>query len=117
MRPLDYLWTPTLVFVVVYLILMKENNLLALEIRYRLSVICGWLFLIGPLFSPVTMSSIGRIHDNLLITAWYAGSFGLALTAVRLRASRPAAAFLLLIVSGVTLGVMLYDLFSRAYIR
>ena len=67
--------------------------------------------------APVTMSSIGRIHDNLLITAWYAGSFGLALTAVRLRVSRSAAAFLLLIVSGVTLGFMLYGLFSRAYIR
>ena len=50
MRPLDYLWTPTLVFVVVYLILMKENNLLALEIRYRLSVIGYRLSVIGYLW-------------------------------------------------------------------
>jgi hypothetical protein len=66
---------------------------------------------------PGPFSRIGRIHDNLLITACYAGSFGLALTAVRLRASRPEAAFLLLIVSGTALGLMLYVWFTRAYIQ
>jgi hypothetical protein len=65
----------------------------------------------------VSLNRIGRIHDDLVFAACCASSFGLALTAVRLRASRPEAAFFLLIVSGAALGLMLYDWFSRAYIR
>ena len=111
---------PTLIFVVVYLFTMKESVVITLEIRYRLAMIFGWIFLIYPFFitliMTVNISSVGRIHAHLFTSACCVGSFGLALTAVRLRVSNPTAAFILLIVSGLSLGVILYGWFSKAYI-
>ena len=109
---------PAAVFLFVCVVTCKEGTLFSRETKYRLAIICGWLFLVLPALKPVMIMGVhyGMIYVQMSLAACLACSFGMALTALRLRAPRPQAAVVLLIVSGAILVILLYNIYRAAYI-